>query len=121
MAKVKVKGKEYYSRAGVNLKDLLLQEKLLSPSLFTCGGKGTCGRCVVGVKEIESESDFRPMRSCVYIVEKDIEILLPQVEIYYKEIATDLYDVKRLGIAVDIGTTTLSIKYVDMVSGNEKG
>jgi uncharacterized 2Fe-2S/4Fe-4S cluster protein (DUF4445 family) len=121
MARVKVKDKEYNLRAGVKLKDLLLQENLMSPSLFTCGGKGSCGRCVVGVKEMESEVDFHPVRSCIYVVNKDIEVLLPQAKTFFENISPDINKVKRLGAAVDIGTTTLSIKFADMNSGEEKG
>ena len=87
-----------------------------------CGGNGTCGKCNVYIK------DEGNVTSCLYAVEKDIEIVLPDpVE---AKILTAQYEHSRIlpfnpgeianisaypfGVAIDIGTTSLVFYFVQM-------
>ncbi|MBQ3626252.1 MAG: DUF4445 domain-containing protein [Synergistaceae bacterium] len=83
-----------------------------------CGGRGVCGKCGVevdGVKKL----------SCEVRVIKDIEVTLPESEKASKITSTgfkkifELDKAQGLGIAVDIGTTTVVAVLVDLASGKE--
>lgn len=83
-----------------------------------CGGRGVCGKCGVevdGVKKL----------SCEVRVIKDIEVTLPETEKASKITSTGfkknfaLDKAQGLGIAVDIGTTTVVAVLVDLASGKE--
>jgi uncharacterized 2Fe-2S/4Fe-4S cluster protein (DUF4445 family) len=86
-----------------------------------CGGRGRCGKCVCFV-------DGERRLACETIVNSDIEVTLPDADGKYdilmdSDIATlprsDDADSDGLAVAVDIGTTTLVVKLVDIASGRE--
>lgn len=90
-----------------------------------CGGKGRCGKCAVSVKGEGT------VLSCSYYPERDIEVILPdrretniltsQTEYLY-DLPYDMGSHVNLtaqpyGVAVDIGTTTVVLYFVDLVTG----
>ncbi len=89
-----------------------------------CGGKGTCGKCMVMIKD-EGE-----VISCRYYPEKNIEVILPGEEesnilVHQTEFLEDnpfkskLINIssKPYGVAIDIGTTTVVLYYMNLMTG----
>ncbi len=90
-----------------------------------CGGKGTCGKCLVHVR------GYGDVTSCRFKVEASVEVVLP----LWKEarILTDQHALTRetflqpgkalklsdqpYGMAIDLGTTTLVFYLVDLTTG----
>jgi uncharacterized 2Fe-2S/4Fe-4S cluster protein (DUF4445 family) len=89
-----------------------------------CGGKGTCGKCKI---TIQDEGD---VISCNYFPDKNIEVILPgddeanilvhQTEyledIPFKKI-TDYISHNPVGVAIDIGTTSVVLYFMDLLTG----
>lgn len=82
-----------------------------------CGGKGTCGKCLVTV-------DGMAVRACGYLVKSDITVTLPQhrreqilTKGFSPEIAADPLQ-PGFPVALDIGTTTVVCVLMDP-SGRE--
>lgn len=90
-----------------------------------CGGNGTCGKCRVNIL------NEGVVTSCLYPVQKDIEVVLPddrEMKVlssqydFSKEIelnpgnAASLSDTP-VGVAVDIGTTTMVFYFTDLKTG----
>jgi len=97
-----------------------------------CGGKGTCGKCVVKL-----EPDGQEVLACQYHIQSDLTVTIPgssrffeqkilehgidtQIDLaatvhkkYLEKGATE----KIFGIAVDIGTTTVVAKLINMADG----
>ncbi len=110
--------------SGVNLLKVLHDNNfdIFSP----CGGKGTCGKCKVYLR------DEGYITSCLHTINKDTEVILPdkgEAEIlvaqhaYLTELPFHPGDCTSLssdplGIAVDIGTTTLVFYLVNLVTGS---
>jgi uncharacterized 2Fe-2S/4Fe-4S cluster protein (DUF4445 family) len=90
-----------------------------------CGGNGTCGKCNVMIKDVGL------VPSCSYYVKDDIEVILPDkreakvlVEQHQHTVILPLMpgnasflSVYPHGIAVDIGTTTVVLYLVNLVTG----
>jgi len=101
-----------------------------------CGGKGTCGKCVLKVGP-----EGREVLACQYRVESDLIVTVPpgsrlfeqkilaegiapptkvQPDIFHKYIkagsGADIF-----GLAVDIGTSTVVAKLIEMVGGRLLG
>lgn len=97
-----------------------------------CGGRGTCGKCAVRL-----QPSGQSVLACQYRVETDLVVtVLPESRFYEHKILTHgpaaRAEIPRtiyrkycgiagrrdiLGIAVDIGTTTVVIRLVDMTDG----
>jgi uncharacterized 2Fe-2S/4Fe-4S cluster protein (DUF4445 family) len=95
------------------------------PVYSPCGGKGTCGKCLVHIK------GYGDVTSCLFHVTDSIEVIIP----YQKEarILTAQHSLTRelplqpgplvhlsdrpYGLAIDVGTTTLVFYLVDLLSG----
>ncbi len=90
-----------------------------------CGGKGRCGKCMVNVN---GEGN---VLSCSYYPEKDIEVILPgkyvaNILVSQTEFLEDfpfrkpafLHSAKPFGVAVDIGTTTVVLYFVNLLTGS---
>ncbi|MFP4367526.1 MAG: ASKHA domain-containing protein [Bacteroidales bacterium] len=91
-----------------------------------CGGNGTCGKCKVYVK------DEGYVTSCLYPVEGDIEIVLPEPA--EARILAAQYEHSRVlplspgpasglsakpfGVAIDLGTTTLAFHFIRLSTGS---
>ncbi|MBN1392491.1 MAG: DUF4445 domain-containing protein [Sedimentisphaerales bacterium] len=95
-----------------------------------CGGKGTCKKCLVNIP------DGRVVLACQYRIDSDLTVTIPPSSRFFEhkiltdgvpskaEIQSDIYKKylksaasKIFGVAVDIGTTTVVAKLVDMTTG----
>lgn len=85
----------------------------------SCGGKGICGKCMIHIRD---NRGFRDVLACEYTVTDDIEVwpernrrtadrkssvMLPEWFIPERASDKDASEKKNLGVAVDIGTTTV--------------
>lgn len=89
-----------------------------------CGGAGRCGRCTV---LIEGDSDNRVL-ACVTPVDRDMVVTVPDEDMGAVVAASDDKTLnidelspmsEGLGLAVDIGTTTVALDIIDMGDGSE--
>ena len=108
---------------GVSLLDILRRNGF--EPYAPCGGKGTCGKCIA---EVSGEGD---VVSCTYYPGKDIEVIMPdtteadiltgQTEYLFDlpmEQKPIMYITQQpFGVAVDVGTTTVVMYFLDLVSG----
>ncbi|MFA5424062.1 MAG: ASKHA domain-containing protein [Phycisphaerae bacterium] len=91
----------------------------------SCGGKGTCKKCTVLI-----EPDKKQVLACRYIIDCDLTVTVPAAsKLYEQKILQHGIDrpvkptyVKTgtetaLGLAVDIGTTTVVAKLIDLITG----
>ena len=90
-----------------------------------CGGRGICGKCLVETKGIGH------VLSCTCRPDKDIEIILPgKVESniltsqtdYLEDLPFDMDTLNHIhekpyGVAIDIGTTTVVLYILDLLTG----
>jgi len=97
-----------------------------------CGGKGTCKKCLVYL-----DPDEREVLACQYRIESDLAVTIPagsrffeqriltegidtgsriQLDIYEKYLRADSA-APVLGLAVDLGTTTVVARLIDMAAG----
>lgn len=90
-----------------------------------CGGNGTCGKCRV----LLPDEGF--VTACIYHISKDLEVILPEPR--ESKILTTQYQYSRVmplapgdaanrshypfGVAVDIGTTTMALYLVQLITG----
>lgn len=111
------------SPSGHSLFEILRKEKC---KIYTpCGGKGTCGKCIVKIKD---EGD---VIACRYFPDKDIEVILPGEEeanilVHQTEYLEDLpfnittgehIGTSPYGVAIDIGTTTVVLYFLNLLTG----
>jgi uncharacterized 2Fe-2S/4Fe-4S cluster protein (DUF4445 family) len=111
------------SPPGHSLLDILRKEKC---KVYTpCGGKGTCGKCIVKIKD---EGD---VIACKYFPDKDIEVILPgedeaNILVHQTEYLEDLpfivttaenQGTSPYGVAIDIGTTTVVLYFLNLLTG----
>ncbi|HPM35857.1 MAG TPA: hypothetical protein PLE16_14800, partial [Spirochaetota bacterium] len=83
---------------------ILLTEALAFFLIFPdtpCGGKGSCGKCLV---EIEDIIGRRQVKSCNYVISSDLTVFMPDSQVSQKS-----SKVKSETFAVDIGTTVVKI------------
>lgn len=97
-----------------------------------CGGKGTCGKCAV-----RPHPSGEPFLACQHPVESDLAVMVPPESRFYEHKILDhglttgtqvrpniyrRYETMAgaggiFGVAVDIGTTTVVAKLLDMTDG----
>jgi len=97
-----------------------------------CGGKGTCGKCAVKL-----QPSGQTVLACQHLVQGDLRVMVPPESRFYEhkilehgigpagDIEPTIVNRYRkiagegpiLGVAVDIGTTTVVVKLVDMADG----
>jgi uncharacterized 2Fe-2S/4Fe-4S cluster protein (DUF4445 family) len=121
-------GKEIQARAGTPLIDLLHEYGVE----FPCGGKGTCGKCRVKVLKGEIATDAfhagrlgklgleNPWRlACLSTCSTDLELEIGQYNtlIQVDESAFEFTPSHGLGVAFDLGTTTLAAQLLDLATG----
>ncbi len=91
-----------------------------------CGGKGKCGKCKVYVR------DEGHVTSCLYTIDKNVEVVLPEPA--EAKILSAQYEYSRVlplspgrssrlsdspfGVAIDIGTTTLAFYFIRLTTGS---
>jgi uncharacterized 2Fe-2S/4Fe-4S cluster protein (DUF4445 family) len=114
------KSKTIVANEGEVLLDILRyhNHEVYSP----CGGDGTCGKCVVYIRNMGY------VTSCLYPIEEDIEIVLPDtfesniLAAQYKHTREVLFSpggaaglsTNPYGVAIDLGTTTIVLHLVDL-------
>jgi uncharacterized 2Fe-2S/4Fe-4S cluster protein (DUF4445 family) len=97
-----------------------------------CGGKGICKKCLVNL-----DPDGRGVLACQHHIDSDLTVTVPSSSRFFEhkiltqgvapqtEIQPDIYKKYRkftsagsiFGVAVDIGTTTVVAKLIDMTNG----
>jgi uncharacterized 2Fe-2S/4Fe-4S cluster protein (DUF4445 family) len=97
-----------------------------------CGGKGTCKKCLVYL-----EPDSRKVLACQYRIENDLTVTIPADSRFFEQriltegidagsrIERDIYKkyvradstAAIYGLAVDLGTTTVVARLIDMAGG----
>ncbi len=109
-----------------------LLEALMHQSIFLradCGGKGTCGKCLV--HSSLADGTFTAIKACQHSVNEDISIEIPEASMLTSHIMSkapvsfpamfqkglpkgtdDVY-----GVAVDLGTTTLAVYLCNTAKG----
>jgi uncharacterized 2Fe-2S/4Fe-4S cluster protein (DUF4445 family) len=108
---------------GASLLDILRQSGY--EVYAACGGKGRCGKCTVRVKGEGT------VLSCSCYPDHDIEVILPDrretkiltsqteylLDLPYDEGHHSNLTTQPYGVAADIGTTTVVLYFVDLVTG----
>ncbi len=107
MPEITLENEILYAKKGEKLSDVLLKNG--SYVDHPCAGKGTCGKCTVLI-------DGKPHLSCQYIVEKDIEVSLPENNSIISETGVEKSGIytENMCFALDIGTTTLALALVSL-------
>lgn len=86
---------------GENLHQAL--QKVNSAPMLPCGGKGTCGGCVVNVEK------FGKVKACQFRLQGTYEVSLPK-EREYQAVGLQDYEAGNASfVAVDLGTTTVVV------------
>jgi len=100
-----------------------------------CGGKGICQKCLVNL-----EPDQKQVLACQHSIQSDLTVTIPPASRFFEQkilsygieakekIQPDIYKKylkigstdKIFGLAVDIGTTTVVVKLIDMTNGDCK-
>jgi len=118
-------------QVSVRPEDTLLQAASQAGIILdsVCGGKGICKKCVVNL-----EPDGRQVLACQYRVEHDVTVTVPAASRFFEQriltegvpgrgqILPDIYKKYRkgdskaavFGVAIDIGTTTVAARLIDM-------
>jgi uncharacterized 2Fe-2S/4Fe-4S cluster protein (DUF4445 family) len=131
-------GKQISIHAGATLLEAAGQAGIILNSV--CGGKGTCKKCIVNL-----EPGSKPVLACQYTIESDVTVTIPPASRFFPrlegreacgehKILTEGTGIKLegrfdvwekykdkgeniFGLAVDIGTTTVVVKLLDMKNG----
>ncbi|UCF43310.1 MAG: DUF4445 domain-containing protein [Planctomycetota bacterium] len=91
-----------------------------------CGGKGTCKKCLINL-----ESYNKQVLACQHHIDSDLTVTIPTTSRFYEQkILAHGIDVEAIiprkppapaaqtfGLAVDIGTTTVVAKLIDIATG----
>jgi uncharacterized 2Fe-2S/4Fe-4S cluster protein (DUF4445 family) len=109
----------------------LLADALMDMGLAVrtpCGGKGTCGKCMVkvtgdlsGQSHIETKvlNEKPGMRlACQARIQGDVEVFMGETSASVQQPCPGLRTDSRYGLACDIGTTTVRVSLVDLESRN---
>lgn len=102
MAKVYIKETAYSVAEGTLLSEFLQQNGFAVS--HPCGGRGSCGKCLVRVNGKEE-------KSCRYRIQTDITVELPEAEAIYSPLQQAEGEASGL-LALDLGTTTLALAEV---------
>jgi uncharacterized 2Fe-2S/4Fe-4S cluster protein (DUF4445 family) len=123
-------GRQISIHAGATLLEAAGQAGIILNSV--CGGKGTCKKCLVNL-----DPDGRQVLACQYQIDSDLTVTVPPTSRFFEhKILTEGVALKTgtqpdiykkylkfapvggiFGIAIDIGTTTVVAKLVDMSDG----
>ncbi len=124
-------GRQISIHAGATLMEAAGQAGIILNT--TCGGKGTCEKCAVNLEPTKEQ-----VLACQYHINSDLIVTIPissrffeqkiladgieaktkiQPDIYKKYLKVDSTD-KILGLAIDIGTTTVVAKLINMTDGS---
>ena len=123
-------GQRISIHAGATLLEAAGQAGIVLNSV--CGGSGSCGKCVVNL-----EPGGREVLACQWRVQSDLTVTVPQSSRFFEqkilswgidrrdEIQPDVYKKylkiasaeRVLGVAVDIGTTSVVARLINMSNG----
>jgi uncharacterized 2Fe-2S/4Fe-4S cluster protein (DUF4445 family) len=118
-------GRTIKSAASQSLLEILVENNILLRS--DCGGKGKCGKCLVNVVSPEEKAGLKP--ACTLEITQDMEIEIPETSMLSAHIITKAsvhlpetflssdpgdIDPQALGIAVDLGTTTIAVYLINI-------
>jgi len=123
-------GKQILIHSGATLIEAAGQAGIILNTV--CGGKGTCGKCLVYL-----EPDAREVLACQYTIESDLTVTIPAGSRFFEQrILTESIDSRLqirpdvykkyvradsagaiFGLAVDLGTTTVVARLIDMPGG----
>ena len=127
---LKPDGKHISIHEGATLVDAAAQAGIILNAV--CGGRGTCRKCQVYV-----EPDNRKVLACQYRIESDVTVTVPPGSRFFEQriladgveaphrIVADVHEAYSqasagtvvLGVAVDLGTTTVVAALIDMTTG----
>jgi uncharacterized 2Fe-2S/4Fe-4S cluster protein (DUF4445 family) len=116
--------------AGATLLDAAAKAGIIINTV--CGGKGICKKCLVAI-----EPQGNQVQACQHRIESDITVTIPAASRFFEqrilahgveakaEVQPDMYKRylaaaaggKIFGVALDIGTTTVVAKLIDMTTG----
>jgi uncharacterized 2Fe-2S/4Fe-4S cluster protein (DUF4445 family) len=123
-------GRQIFIHAGSTLLEAAGQAGIILNTV--CGGKGSCRKCLVNL-----EPDGREVLACQYHIDSNLTVTIPPASRFFEhKILTHGIDTKAkvrpdvcekykktasageiFGVAVDIGTTTVVAKLIDMTTG----
>jgi len=127
-------GKQILIHSGATLIEAAGQAGIILNTV--CGGKGTCGKCLVYL-----EPGAREVLACQYKIESDLTVTIPDGSRFFEQrILTESIDSRLqiqpdvyknyvradsaapiFGLAVDLGTTTVVARLIDMPGGQCRG
>ena len=104
-------------KSGRLLKDIIIENGL--PLEMPCGGNGICGGCALNIRPLGNKYGFKTIFPCSHLLEKDIEIeylKVPDEELKSvdKDVDGDSDSSDEISVAVDIGTTGVTIDFLDL-------
>lgn len=122
-------GRQISIHSGATLVEAAGQAQIILNTV--CGGEGTCEKCKVILEPIGRE-----VLACQYHINSDLTVFIPPTSRFFeqkilakgidahakvvpdifKKYLKDAADGKILGLAVDIGTTTVVAKLIDMTN-----
>jgi len=101
----------------------LLEANKLMPQT-PCGGKGTCGKCKAFLYQKGAENEHSEILTCQAQIDGDCEIFIPKGTIVSKIRTEGIMPkftmnpvAKGYGVAVDIGTTTVVLRIINLDTG----
>lgn len=117
-------GRQISIHGGATLLEAAGQAGIILNSV--CGGKGTCKKCLVNL-----EPDNNQVLACQYRIESDLTVSIPTTSRFFEQKILDHgIDIEvrvprepsapaaqTFGLAVDIGTTTVVAKLIDIANG----
>jgi len=123
-------GKQILIHSGATLIEAAGQAGIILNTV--CGGKGTCGKCLVYL-----EPGAREVLACQYKIDSDLTVTIPAGSRFFEQrILTESIDSRLqihpdiyqryvraesagtiFGLAVDLGTTTVVARLIDMAGG----
>jgi uncharacterized 2Fe-2S/4Fe-4S cluster protein (DUF4445 family) len=121
-------GRRIKASSGQNLLEALIHQSVFLRS--DCGGKGTCGKCVV--ERRRDDGTYETIKSCIHAINDDIAIKIPETSMLSSHIMSkapvsfpiafaDRFlhaaGEDSFGIAVDLGTTTIAVYLCNTTRG----
>jgi uncharacterized 2Fe-2S/4Fe-4S cluster protein (DUF4445 family) len=103
--------------SGANLFEVLRENNV--PIAANCGGRGTCGKCTVsmgGPDVLACQTEVTDGMRIKVTGEEDSFVILEDY-VSGEKLSDTAEDLDNLGVAVDIGTTTVVLQLIDVTSG----
>ncbi len=99
-----------------NLLEVLTQNGFFIPA--ACGGYGRCGKCAVKCRTADTE-EYKTVLSCHTSVTSDLTVLLDTESEsgLWKVSSLSSYEKRKVGMLLDVGTTTLAACLIDKETG----